>query len=98
VGLEHSCTGSQFRVPLTSWRFVLGFALCCVILCRQRPYDGLIMQGVQSYGKELIWKPGMEARARTVLEPMMIMVMITISAILSHTIMLVIRNALRSCN
>jgi hypothetical protein len=33
--------GSWVRIPLKAWMFVRVF-LCCVVLCRQRPCDGLI--------------------------------------------------------
>jgi hypothetical protein len=33
--------GSWVRNPLKAWMFVRVF-LCCVVLCRQRPCDGLI--------------------------------------------------------
>jgi hypothetical protein len=39
TGLERSYTGSQVRIPLTAWMFVL-VCLCCVVLCR--PCDELI--------------------------------------------------------
>jgi hypothetical protein len=33
--------GSWVRIPLKAWMYVRGF-LCCIVLCRWRPCDGLI--------------------------------------------------------